>query len=60
VPKRGRVAYCTELTRPPSLPLPSASGMSAVGTFRTSHPCQVMSAYEGEAEVFEKHRHFRY
>src|SRR5213080_1024182 len=29
------------------------------GTFRTSHPCLVMSAYEGEAEVFEKRRHFR-
>src|SRR5882672_8815569 len=27
--------------------------------FRTSRQCLVTSAYEGEAEVFEKHRHFR-
>jgi len=34
--------------------------MSPIGTFRTSYPCLVMSAYEGEAEVFKKLRHFRY
>jgi len=33
---------------------------SGSGTKRTSRPCLVMSAYNGEAEVIEKPRHFRF